>query len=144
MSLSPSIVGKLGRAVKGVCSCWDWQLISRLIWLTILLSVATSTAGDWLDEFDDVLDVSYSLPNDCTNRPDRELVQEMENTSPGELSTFEEDIDEVNEFECEGVCERTLSEDDFETDAFIFERFVVDDDEARLDIFIFLCQTSYF
>ena len=60
MSLSPSIVGKLGRAVKGMCSCWDWQLISGLIWLTILLSVATSTAGDQLDEFDDVLDVSYS------------------------------------------------------------------------------------
>ena len=60
LSLSPSIVGKLGRTVKGVCSCWDWQLISGLIWLTILLSVATSTAGDQLDEFDDVLDVSYS------------------------------------------------------------------------------------
>ena len=42
LSLSPFIVGKLGQAVKGVCSCWDWQLISGLIWLTILLSVATS------------------------------------------------------------------------------------------------------
>lgn len=40
-----------------------------------------------------------------------------------------------NQFECEEVCERTLSEDEFETDAFMCERFVVDDDEAGLDIF---------
>lgn len=75
------------------------------------------------------------LPNDCTNRLDCELVQETESTFPGELSTFEHDIDEINQFECEEVRERTLSEDEFETDTFMYERFVVDDDEAGSDIF---------
>ena len=75
------------------------------------------------------------LPNDCTNRLDCELVQETESTFPGELSTFEQDIDEINQFECEEVRERTLSEDEFETDTFMYERFVVDDDETGSDIF---------
>lgn len=51
------------------------------------------------------------------------------------MSTFEHDIDEINQFECEEVRERTLSEDEFETDTFMYERFVVDDDEAGSDIF---------
>ena len=51
------------------------------------------------------------------------------------MSTFEQDIDEINQFECEEVRERTLSEDEFETDTFMYERFVVDDDEAGSDIF---------
>lgn len=46
------------------------------------------------------------------------------------MSTFEHDIDEINQFECGEVRERTLSEDEFETDTFMYERFVVDDDEA--------------
>lgn len=51
------------------------------------------------------------------------------------MSTFEQDIDEINQFECEEVRERTLSEDEFETDTFMYERFVVDDDETGSDIF---------
>ena len=51
------------------------------------------------------------------------------------MSTFKQDIDEINQFECEEVRERTLSEDEFETDTFMYERFVVDDDEAGADIF---------
>lgn len=59
----------------------------------------------------------------------------MESTFPGELSTFEQDIDEIDQFEREEVRERTLSEDEFETDTFMYERFVVDDDETGSDIF---------
>ena len=51
------------------------------------------------------------------------------------MSTFEQDINEINQFECEEVRERTLSEDEFETDTFMYERFVVDNDEAGSDIF---------
>lgn len=51
------------------------------------------------------------------------------------MSTFEQDIDEINQFECEEVRERTLSEVEYETNTFMYERFVVDDDEAGSDIF---------
>ena len=52
------------------------------------------------------------------------------------MSTFEQDIDEINQFECEEVRERTLSEDEFETDTFMYEQLtMMDDDEAGSDIF---------